>query len=44
MNWPRLMARAGGRLDAHVLFVEPADAPADWLQGDLWSEAAAIPG
>jgi hypothetical protein len=39
-----LTARAAGRLDAHVLFVEPPNAPADWLDGDLWKEAHAIPG
>ena len=38
-----LMARADGRLDAQVLFIEPANAPADWLNGDLWNQAKAIP-
>jgi hypothetical protein len=37
-----LMARLSGRLLAHVLFVEPAGAPADWEKSDLWDQAAAI--
>jgi len=39
-----LMARCSGRIDARVLFVQPKDAPADWLDGDLWHQAKAIPG
>ena len=38
-----LLARADGRIAAHVLFIEPASAPADWLKGDLWNQARAIP-
>ncbi len=40
----RILARSGGRLVAHVLFVQPTNAPADWLQTDRWQSAAAIPG
>jgi hypothetical protein len=36
-------ARSAGRLDARVLFVEPANAGADWLDGDLWRQAKAMP-
>jgi hypothetical protein len=38
-----IMAHAAGRMDAHVLFVDPANAPAGWLDGDLWRQAKAIP-
>jgi hypothetical protein len=38
-----LLARSTGRLDAHIIFVEPANAPADWLDGDLWQQAKTIP-
>jgi len=38
-----LMSRTDGRLDAHVLFIEPANAPANWLKSDLWDQAKAIP-
>jgi len=38
------MARSAGRLDAHILFVQPANAPADWLDGALWQQAKTIPG
>ena len=40
----RLMARAGGRLTAQVLFVRPPEVAAAWTDGDLWARAAAIPG
>lgn len=39
-----LMARAGGRLDAFVLFLRPEGAGSDWEGGGLWRAAAAIPG
>jgi hypothetical protein len=39
-----VMARAAGRLDAHVLLVLPASAPADWQHSDLWQDAKSIPG
>jgi hypothetical protein len=39
-----LMARSSGRLDAHVLFVQPPGAPGGWLDGDLWRQANAVPG
>lgn len=40
----RLMARAGDRLAAHVLFVTPVGAATGWEATDLWRSAAAIPG
>ena len=39
-----IMARSEGRLEARILFVQPADAPADWLDGELWRRAKTIPG
>lgn len=38
-----LMSRAEGRVDAHILFVEPVNAPKDWLDGTLWQTARTIP-
>jgi hypothetical protein len=38
-----LMARVSGRIEAHVLFYKPADAPTSWERTDLWRLAAAIP-
>jgi hypothetical protein len=38
-----LMARAGDRLTARVVFIDPAGAPDGWDYGDLWKQAAAIP-
>jgi hypothetical protein len=40
----QLMARAGARLDAHILFVKPRSAPADWCDGKLWDQAKEISG
>ncbi|BDI29078.1 hypothetical protein CCAX7_11290 [Capsulimonas corticalis] len=40
----KLMARCGERLRATVVFVSPAGATTDWVEGDLWRDAAAIPG
>jgi hypothetical protein len=40
----QLMTRAGGRVDAHILFVKPQGATADWCDGDLWKQAKHIPG
>lgn len=40
----QIMARSAGRVDAHVLFVQPANAPKNWLDGDLWRTARTIPG
>jgi hypothetical protein len=40
----QLMARSAGRLNARVLFIHPKNAPADWLNSDLWRQAKAIPG
>jgi hypothetical protein len=39
-----IMSRSEGRLDARILFVEPENAPAGWLDGALWREAKTIPG
>ncbi|EAU66587.1 RedB [Stigmatella aurantiaca DW4/3-1] len=39
-----VMARAGSRVDAHVLFLRPERAAAAWEQGPLWQRAASIPG
>ncbi|HWZ87201.1 MAG TPA: hypothetical protein VNW92_00075 [Polyangiaceae bacterium] len=39
-----LMARAGSRVTAHVLFVKPTGVAEDWERTDLWRSAAAIPG
>ena len=39
-----LMTRAEGRVDAHVLFVEPRGTQAGFARSALWDAAAAIPG
>jgi len=39
----QLMSRSQGRLTAYALFVKPANAPADWLDGDLMQSAKAVP-
>jgi hypothetical protein len=38
------MARIGGQARAHVLFVRPRAADADWDKTALWQSAASIPG
>lgn len=40
----RLMAQAGGRVTAYVLFVKPRGFAVEWEKTDLWSSAGAIPG
>ncbi len=40
----QILSRADGHLAAHVLFMQPPDAPADWLDGKLWKSANALPG
>lgn len=40
----RLMADAGGRVQAHVFVVRPPGAPERWERTDLWDSFAAIPG
>jgi hypothetical protein len=40
----QIMAHSAGRLEAHVLFVVPQNAPSDWQHGDLWRIALSIPG
>ncbi|MCY1030419.1 RedB protein [Corallococcus sp. BB11-1] len=39
-----LMAHAGGRADAFVLFLRPEGLEDGWEQGELWRAAARIPG
>jgi hypothetical protein len=39
-----LMASAGNRMAARVLFVQPRNAPANWTDGELWESARKIPG
>jgi hypothetical protein len=39
----QILSRSENRLDARVLFVHPANAPANWLDSDLWRQAKAIP-
>lgn len=39
-----LMSCAAGKIEAHVLFVQPVVAPANWCDGELWKEAKAVPG
>jgi hypothetical protein len=39
-----IMARAQGRVRAHLLFVRPPGVTEGWEQTDLWRTAAAIPG
>jgi hypothetical protein len=39
----RLLVRAGGRLEAVVLFVKPGGAPAGWEDTDLWRRVASMP-
>jgi hypothetical protein len=38
-----LTSRAEGRLDVHILFVQPTGAPPGWLDGDLWVLAKSVP-
>jgi hypothetical protein len=40
----RLMAQAGERVTAYVLFLKPAGSAVDWESTDLWQSAARIPG
>jgi len=40
----QLMTRTGEKMSAHILFVKPHGAPADWCDGDLWKKAKEIPG
>lgn len=39
-----VMARAQGRLSAHVLFLQPDGFSPAWVETGLWRRAAAIPG
>lgn len=40
----KLMTEAQDRLAARVLFIKPADFSDDWVETDLWKDAASIPG
>jgi hypothetical protein len=40
----RLMTDAGGRVDAHVLFLKPGEMADGWERTDLWRRAESIPG
>jgi hypothetical protein len=40
----RLMTDAGGRIDAHVLFLKPDGTERGWERTDLYDSAARIPG
>jgi hypothetical protein len=40
----RLMTQAQGRVTAYVLFVKPRGFSDGWVQTDLWTSAATIPG
>jgi len=40
----RLMARTQGRINAHVLFLKPAELPAGGIDSALWRRASGIPG
>lgn len=40
----RIVARAGDRLLAQVLFCLPDGAPPGWEHGDLWEQAERLPG
>jgi hypothetical protein len=40
----RLLARANGRIRAHVLFYSDPALGADWARTDLWEQAAGMPG
>jgi hypothetical protein len=39
-----LMNLCQGRVNTYVLFLRPGGQPAEWVQSDLWRQAAAIPG
>jgi hypothetical protein len=39
-----LMAHCQGRVDAHVLFVQPPGMTTDWVETDTWRSASQIPG
>jgi len=39
-----LMANCPGRLNVHVVFVQPVGTTEDWVKTDLWRRVATIPG
>jgi hypothetical protein len=40
----QILAHAQGQVAAHVVFLQPASGPRDWVETDLWRSAQAIPG
>jgi hypothetical protein len=40
----RILARAGGRIDGHVIFVKPHGVAQGWEHSEMWAAAEAIPG
>ncbi|MDY7226068.1 RedB protein [Hyalangium rubrum] len=40
----QVLAKAGGRAEAHVLFLRPEGLEKEWEKGELWQRAASIPG
>ena len=39
-----LMTQLHGRVEAQVAFIQPAGTPDDWVESDLWTKAAHLPG
>jgi hypothetical protein len=39
-----LLAQCPGQIDAHVVFLKPADTSGNWEKTDLWRIASSIPG
>lgn len=39
-----LMAQTRGKVSAYVVFIRPQGLTDDWVKGDLWRKASAIPG
>jgi hypothetical protein len=39
-----LMNSCQENVNAHVIFLKPTGQPTNWLQSDLWRQAAAVPG
>jgi hypothetical protein len=39
-----LLAQSQGRLQTHVLFIQPPGMTNDWVQTDLWRQASQLPG
>lgn len=43
-NLNSLLARTGPQLETHVLFIQPANMPAEWVRSSTWHTAESIPG